>query len=350
MKTLFTYLGLALITATPFISKAQSIKVSFERITTCNFNEYFSGKDTTFLLLGNALLKEWNPYDERFTLTDLNNSEVKSYYQTNAEGKKYFTSFKDTANYTFKKLEGEKTIHNYKCQKAQLISNRDTLEIYYTDELGYYYSPKGQVEGFVLEYTLKTAQFKYEVKAITLDENAQEGLYIPEKYKELSNADFFGNQYKRNKNQLEIEDKAPLFSYTDILCNPQDFKAYKGKVLVLNFWSLGCVECVKNHPFWNTMVDQYSSEGVEFFGITADLRSDLMKVIRNQELKFHLVPLENAFLNFSINSFPTTIIVDQKGKIVEIYNLPFKEEKDFELFQKDLKALFAPVGGEPATE
>jgi peroxiredoxin len=90
----------------------------------------------------------------------------------------------------------------------------------------------------------------------------------------------------------------------------------KGKVIVINFWSTGCLPCITEMPAFNKLVEEYDKKNVEFLGFNVNYKKGLKKFLKKREFRFKIVPnsLSVATL-FGIVAYPATFIVDQNGDI-----------------------------------
>jgi len=60
----------------------------------------------------------------------------------------------------------------------------------------------------------------------------------------------------------KIGDKAPDFTFVDLNGKPVSLSDYAGKPVIVNTWNLSCVECKKEMPFFQEVLNQYQSKGL----------------------------------------------------------------------------------------
>ena len=94
----------------------------------------------------------------------------------------------------------------------------------------------------------------------------------------------------------------------------------KGPVLI-NFWALWCVPCMKELPHIQKIGKKYKEKGLTIIAINEDSPSDQSKVkpfIRQKRYAFEIVIDKNKDIwnKFLILSLPTTLLLNQKGEIV----------------------------------
>ncbi|MFD2576423.1 TlpA family protein disulfide reductase [Haoranjiania flava] len=115
----------------------------------------------------------------------------------------------------------------------------------------------------------------------------------------------------------------PSFSFTDIDNNHFTTNNTKGKAILLKAWFIKCTACVKEFPELNKLADQYSNRtDILFISIALDKREDLKKFLATNEFKYKVVPEQEDYLQnrLHIQSYPTHILVNTRGKIVKIAN------------------------------
>jgi len=105
------------------------------------------------------------------------------------------------------------------------------------------------------------------------------------------------------------------FELTDINGNIISSKNTEGKVVVLNFWFIGCKPCLAEMPELNTVYNQYKQNpDVVFASITLDNLKKVNNNLDKYNIKYPIVVdgKETCEL-FKINGYPTNIVIDKKG-------------------------------------
>ncbi len=95
----------------------------------------------------------------------------------------------------------------------------------------------------------------------------------------------------------------------------------RGKVLVVNFWFKSCAPCVAEMPSLNKLYTEFKDENVLFIGFATDSEQALKPTYLNTgKFLFDIVPNSRSIANqFYFFGYPTTYIVDQKGRIVKAW-------------------------------
>jgi thiol-disulfide isomerase/thioredoxin len=125
---------------------------------------------------------------------------------------------------------------------------------------------------------------------------------------------------------------------------PTTMKALRGKVVLLDFWSVGCGPCVGAMPLLMKLHDKYCDRGLEIIAIHNDdvktwkelaghCRKFATDYWNGRELPFrvaidngdrtHIPGLPKRFglhghmtANYGIWRLPTTILIDKKGTVI----------------------------------
>jgi thiol-disulfide isomerase/thioredoxin len=112
--------------------------------------------------------------------------------------------------------------------------------------------------------------------------------------------------------------------------NMVDINAYKGKVVLIDFWGSWCVPCRISHPALKELYDQYKSKGFEIIGISNEIansnrdkkKQDIAwrKAVKEDGLTWPQILYDPAIKDivkeYDINGYPTKFLVDQNGKFV----------------------------------
>lgn len=111
---------------------------------------------------------------------------------------------------------------------------------------------------------------------------------------------------------------APL---RDIDDKPQTLEAYKGRVLVVNFWASWCAPCVAEMPQLVALHDAYASKGVQFVGIGVDSRQNVQNFLKKVPVDYPILVsgFGGADLARSLGNgpgaLPFTVVIDANGVV-----------------------------------
>lgn len=98
--------------------------------------------------------------------------------------------------------------------------------------------------------------------------------------------------------------------------------AWKGKVLVVNFWATWCPPCREEMPEFSLAQDRYGPNGVQFVGIAIDNVSNVVEFRSKSLITYPLLiapaDMTNtmARLGNQAQALPFTVIINRDGKLV----------------------------------
>ena len=119
---------------------------------------------------------------------------------------------------------------------------------------------------------------------------------------------------------------------------PVNLAAYKGKVVVLNFWATWCGPCKQEIPAFVELYDQYKDKGLEIVGVSIDdSPAQLQAFTREWKMRYPVVQMqsdiESAYGPFF--GVPTTFFIARDGSICTKHLGPATKEQ----FEREIKAL-----------
>ncbi len=129
--------------------------------------------------------------------------------------------------------------------------------------------------------------------------------------------------------ELKPGDDILHFSTSDPNGNMVSTSDYKGKVLLIDFWSTGCMPCIAEIPEMLSVYQEYHDQGFEILGVSLDSKTDRKNLIRFLEKR--QMPWKQAFEGngfeseaarmYNVKSMPTLILVGKDGKVFATKNL-----------------------------
>jgi len=92
----------------------------------------------------------------------------------------------------------------------------------------------------------------------------------------------------------------------------------KGKVVLLDFWIKNCGPCIKSIPDLNALRDRFKDKKFEIIGINSyDAKEDVSWFCNKHQPNYKIVLQGKAVAEkYSVNSFPTVVLINKEGKVV----------------------------------
>ena len=96
---------------------------------------------------------------------------------------------------------------------------------------------------------------------------------------------------------------------------------FKGKIVILDFWYVGCYPCQQAIPHLSKIQEKYRDKGVVVIGInpydnSEDRKKKIPAFITRTQMNYPIVFVgKSTTTDFKVYGFPTMYIIDKKGKI-----------------------------------
>ena len=111
---------------------------------------------------------------------------------------------------------------------------------------------------------------------------------------------------------------APAFDVPDIDAKWINTDELKGKVIVLNFWFIGCVGCMDEIPKLSAMADKFKgNDDVVFVAVATNTPQELRTFLRGNKFNYRHVGQGLSLVNlYKFSGYPKNIVIGRDGKIV----------------------------------
>lgn len=131
---------------------------------------------------------------------------------------------------------------------------------------------------------------------------------------------------------------APTTSGTDLYGEPLEIESYRGKVVVLDFWTTFCQPCLAMVPHTKALLKKFDGHPVVYIGVNGDTeRSKGLKTAQRYKMTWRNLwdgpdgpygPASTAW-NVAARGWPAVFVLDDKGRIR--YKFTGKDQAEEEL-------------------
>jgi len=125
---------------------------------------------------------------------------------------------------------------------------------------------------------------------------------------------------------------APDFALEDLSGKKVSLSSYRGKAVLINFWATWCGPCKIETPWLIDLRNQYSGQGFEVLGVSADdidrdnpklfdsEKKDIAKFVEQEKMPYPvLIEGDKVSKPYGgLDSLPMSFFVDRKGTVVAV--------------------------------
>ena len=124
---------------------------------------------------------------------------------------------------------------------------------------------------------------------------------------------------------------APEFSLKDATGKTVRLSAYRGQVVLLDFWATACGGCVEEIPAFGEIAQAYSGRGLATVGVSEDIVYEDLKgpeeawsrvkpFVRDHKMRYAvLMGDDQVTAVYGIKALPLTYLLDTRGRIAATY-------------------------------
>jgi peroxiredoxin len=115
---------------------------------------------------------------------------------------------------------------------------------------------------------------------------------------------------------------APSFTLTTLAGQTSGLSAYKGQVVMVNFWATWCGPCQQEMPLLDQMYKKYKPAGFTLIGVNVDKETPPVKqLLERKPVSFPVLldPANQVSKAYHVDEMPSSVIIDRKGQIRYIH-------------------------------
>ena len=120
---------------------------------------------------------------------------------------------------------------------------------------------------------------------------------------------------------VKIGSPAPDFTLKDVTGKTVNLSSFRGKTVILNFWSTSCPPCLAELPSLENLHRELSKSGVVVIGVAVERDVTAVgEVVARKKLSFPVLidpDKEVYFDSYALFGLPITLIINKDGTIVE---------------------------------
>lgn len=115
---------------------------------------------------------------------------------------------------------------------------------------------------------------------------------------------------------------APDFTLNDASGKPITLSAYKGHVVLLDFWATWCTGCKIEIPWYMEFQKKYKRRGLASIGVAMDDEGweKVRPYLQQKPITYPIVVGDADFAKtYNITSLPVTLLIDRRGRIADAH-------------------------------
>lgn len=135
------------------------------------------------------------------------------------------------------------------------------------------------------------------------------------------------------RDQAAVGNRAPDFTLTSMGGKTVSLADFKGKVVVMNFWSAKCATCEYETAALNDLVETFKGKDIVFLGFAQEAQPRIEQFLKKKPFKYEIFPASMQTMitlygkpqanGFYDMPFPLHVVVNQQG-IVEVNEIGLK--------------------------
>jgi cytochrome c biogenesis protein CcmG/thiol:disulfide interchange protein DsbE len=136
-------------------------------------------------------------------------------------------------------------------------------------------------------------------------------------------ASYSNRWLSRSGSSIQIRNREPLpdFTYRQLNGHEWRLRDHRGQVILLNFWATWCPPCREETPGLVRIQSEFGNQGFTVVAIAMDEDTQAVpSFVRQFRITYPvLFPSHDAALVNSVESLPTSLLLDKTGHVARTY-------------------------------
>jgi peroxiredoxin len=124
---------------------------------------------------------------------------------------------------------------------------------------------------------------------------------------------------------------APVFRLMNAEGKPVSIAAYRGKVMLLDFWATECGGCKVEIPWFMEIAEAYNGKALAVVGVSMDILYEGLKgasegwnkvkpFVREHKVNYPILMGDDLVTKqYDVQALPATYLIDRKGRVAATY-------------------------------
>lgn len=123
-------------------------------------------------------------------------------------------------------------------------------------------------------------------------------------------------------NALKVGDRAPEIAAQNANTTPVRLSAYKGQVVLLDFWASWCGPCKQSFPWMNALHAKYAAQGLRIVAVNVDQkREDGERFLAQRPAQFQVAwdPEGSTPAAYAVKAMPSSVLISAEGRVLHLH-------------------------------
>ncbi len=204
------------------------------------------------------------------------------------------------------------TIKGMECKSAEIVTNDDRLDIWYTETFGIGFSPVGKIRGVPLYFEMRDeidGRLRY--KAVEL-----EPVKIPEHWVDISSYGLFNSSSPPSRKPVYTPETFTQFARKDLNGTLFSTASVDGQLLFISFMPERSIANEPDLGTLNAVISRFENAPIKFVATWKGSPKKVQEYLNGVELNSTIIPkCGQLFSQNGITHRPTHFLIDKRGNI-----------------------------------